>query len=335
VPGWCARDPAARRSGTAPPEPRVDSVAAAVYAPRAVADMIEVRELEKRYGELRAVDGVSFGIRAGEAFGLLGPNGAGKTTTILMLIGALSPDRGTVRIDGAHDPMRAEVRRRIGIAPQELAIYEELTGRENIAFFGRLQGLSRKRLEERVERCLELAGLQDRRKERASRYSGGMKRRLNIACALVHEPDILVLDEPTVGVDPQSRNHIFESIEQLTGAGCTLIYTTHYMEEAQRLCDRVAIMDHGRILAIDTVPRLIDEFGGASVIEAELAAEPPPGATLPGEHDGRSLRIETDRPFEAIAEFGRSGIEIESLRVDRPDLERVFLHLTGRSLRDA
>jgi ABC-2 type transport system ATP-binding protein len=162
-----------------------------------------------------------------------------------------------------------------------------------------------------------------------------MKRRLNLACALVHEPAVLICDEPTVGVDPQSRNHVFESIERLRAGGTTLLYTTHYMEEAQRLCDRVAIMDHGKILAVDTVDALIEAHGGASLVQAELASLPDDGVELPGTLDGTTLRVDTDRPFELVASLGRSGLDIKELRIERPDLERVFLQLTGRSLRDA
>jgi len=296
--------------------------------------MIRASGLEKSFGQLTAVDGVGFEIEPGEAFGLLGPNGAGKTTTILMLVGALAPDRGEVRLEGGLDPMRADVRRRIGVAPQELAIYEELSADENLTFFGRVYGLSGKRLRERVDQGIEFAGLAERRKDRAATYSGGMKRRLNLACALVHEPSVLVCDEPTVGVDPQSRNHVFERIEELRRGGCTLIYTTHYMEEAQRLCDRVAIMDRGKVLALDTVQALIDEYGGLSRVEAELASVPEDPSTLPGAIDGSRLEIETEEPLEAIAALGRSDVELTRLRIERPDLERVFLHLTGRSLRD-
>ncbi|RKY21005.1 MAG: ABC transporter ATP-binding protein [Planctomycetota bacterium] len=296
--------------------------------------MIEVSQLCKRFGETCAVDGVSFRVGEGEAFGLLGPNGAGKTTTILMLVGALRPDAGQVALGGRPDPTRPEVRRIIGVAPQGLAIYPELSGQENLAFFGRVYGLSGAKLAARVDWALEFAGLSERRKDRAGSYSGGMQRRLNLACALVHEPRVLVCDEPTVGVDPQSRNHIFESLEQLRSEGLTLLYTTHYMEEAQRLCDRVAIMDHGRVLALDTVPALIERHGGTSLVEAELGELPPPDLDLPGELNERSLRVSTERPFEVVAQLGRSGVAIERLRVDRPDLERVFLQLTGRRLRD-
>ncbi len=297
--------------------------------------MIEARSLHKRYGDLQAVLDVSFTIAKGEAFGLLGPNGAGKTTTIHMLAGLLRPDQGTVTIDGEPDPSRAPVRRKVGVAPQSLALYDELTGAENLTLFGSLYGLSGAKLRERVAWALDFAGLTDRGRDRAGVYSGGMKRRLNLACALVHDPAVLICDEPTVGVDPQSRNHIFDSIEELRRCGTTLLYTTHYMEEAQRLCDRVAIMDHGRVLAIDTVEALIEAHGGSSVVQAELATAPASDVELPGQLDGMTLRIDSDRPFELVASLGRGPLDIRELRVERPDLERVFLRLTGRSLRDS
>ena len=299
--------------------------------------MIEVQSLVKRFGETPAVDGVSFSIRPGEAFGLLGPNGAGKTTIMLMMVGALRPDAGQVLIDGVTDPTRPEARRLIGVAPQSLAIYEELSGAENLAFFAKLYGLGGSELDDAVERGLELSGLADRRKQRAGTYSGGMKRRLNLACALVHKPRVLLCDEPTVGVDPQSRNHIFDSIERLKAEGCTLIYTTHYMEEAERLCDRVAIMDAGKILALDTVKALVAAHGGSSVVEAELSSDSDHMSQLTqlgGQIDGTRLRLTTDHPLESIAALGKTGVEINELHVERPNLEGVFLHLTGRSLRD-
>ena len=296
--------------------------------------MIKIHRLRKRFGDLVAVDDVSFEIQKGETLGLLGPNGAGKTTTILMLVGAIHPDGGEVHVDGAADPTRPEVRRRLGVAPQALSLYYELTGEENLRFFGSLYGLGGDALRQRVEWGLAFAGLTDRRHDRVGGYSGGMQRRLNLACALVHDPPILVLDEPTVGVDPQSRNHLFESIATLKRGGLTLLYTTHYMEEAERLCDRVAIMDHGRILALDTVDNLIRQHAGRSVVTAELASPPPAGASLPGTLDGLSLRVESDHPLEDVARIGQAGVRFSTLRVDRPDLETVFLTLTGRRLRD-
>ncbi|MEW5702231.1 MAG: ABC transporter ATP-binding protein [Candidatus Zixiibacteriota bacterium] len=296
--------------------------------------MIRADNLRKRYGALTAVDGVSFAIHPGETFGLLGPNGAGKTTTINLIVGSLVPDAGAVFIDGKADPTNAAVRRQIGYAPQALALYEELTAHENLAFFGRLYGLESRRLRERVDYALDLAGLTDRRGDKVTTFSGGMKRRLNIACAIVADPPVLLLDEPTAGVDPQSRNLIFDKIALLRRQGRTIVYTTHYMEEAQRLCDRVAIMDHGRILALDTVERLIELHGGTSVIEAELDAIPDNLESMGASIDGDRLRLETDRPLEELARLTGSGMRLRTLRLDRADLETVFLNLTGRRLRD-
>ena len=296
--------------------------------------MIQVQELRKSYGSIVAVAGVSFEVRRGETFGLLGPNGAGKTTTISMMTGVLVPDDGAISVNGGGKPSDPAARLAIGVAPQALAIYEELSALENLTFFARLYQLSGARLKERVSWALEFAGLEDRRRSRAKTYSGGMKRRLNMAVALVHDPQVVFFDEPTVGVDPQSRNHIFERIEQLKGEGRTLIYTTHYMEEAQRLCDRVAIMDHGRILDLDRVQALIDRHGGRAVVKAELVRPPDDRSVLPAPLDNLSLRFESDRPFEDVARLSSAGIVFQTLEVARPDLETVFLTLTGRSLRD-
>jgi len=296
--------------------------------------MVHASNLRRTYGRTVAVDGVTFDIPAGETFGLLGPNGAGKTTTIHLLVGVLKPDAGEIRIDGAADPTRPEVRRRIGIAPQALALYDELTGEENLKFFGRLYGVTGAALRERVRWALEFVQLTDRARKLVKTYSGGMQRRLNMACALLHDPAVILFDEPTVGVDPQSRNHIFDNIEALKATGRTILYTTHYMEEAQRLCDRVAIMDRGRILALDTVDALIAEHGGRSVITAELERPSENPDDLPGVLDGTSFRLDTDRPLEDLARLAARKVTFRTLRLDRPDLETVFLALTGRSLRD-
>ena len=296
--------------------------------------MIRVNQLKKHYGDVTAVDGVSFSLADGETFGLLGPNGAGKTTTISMMVGLLSPDSGDVQLDNGERPRQATARRAIGVAPQTLALYDELTARQNLSFFARLYGLAGRRLAERVDWALEFAELQDRQRHRVSTFSGGMKRRLNMAVALVHDPQVLFLDEPTVGVDPQSRNHIFERIDRLKQDGRTIVYTTHYMEEAQRMCDRVAIMDGGKILDLGTVDELIQRHGGLSVVRAQLRYPPDDSALLPAPLEGLSLRFDSDRPFEVIAELSTSGVALETLAVTRPDLETVFLTLTGRSLRD-
>ncbi len=298
--------------------------------------MITADSLHKRFGERVAVDDMTFAIAPGETFGLLGPNGAGKTTTISMLVGLLKPDQGSIQIgaesSSVGSPSDAGIRQQIGVAPQALSLYEELTARENLDFFGGLYGLAGSSLKQRRECVLDLSGLSDRQQERVETYSGGMKRRLNIAAALIHEPSILLLDEPTVGVDPQSRNHIFECIQSLSDAGLTIVYTTHYMEEAQRLCDRVAIMDHGRLLALDTVDRLIEAHGRLSVVTAQLKSAN--GQELPGRLADDQLRFESDAPLEEIARLSGLGVEFQTLNIVRPDLESVFLSLTGRSLRD-
>src|SRR5262245_9185744 len=296
--------------------------------------MIRARDLRKAYANVQAVDGISLELVAGETFGLLGPNGAGKTTTIHMLIGVLRPDSGEVSIQGVPDPTRAEVRRRLGVASQIESLYDELSAAENLAFFGRLYGLRGVRLKERVTWCLGLAGLRDRATDRVKTYSGGMKRRLNLASALVHDPPVLLFDEPTAGVEPQSRNHLLDTIEGFARAGRTILYTTHYMEEAERLCDRVAIMDHGKILALDTVEGLLRQHGGPSMVEAELAQFPVADVPLPAPLDGNMLRFASDQPFEEANRLRNAGVQFVRFHVDRPSLESVFLNLTGRRLRD-
>ena len=296
--------------------------------------MIKAENLTKRFGEITAVDNISFEIHKGESFGFLGPNGAGKSTTINMLAGLLVPDKGQIFIDGASDPTRSHVRRMLGIVPQALALYDDLTAEENLAFFGRLYKLSGKVLKKRIDWTLDLVGLTERKGDRVKTYSGGMQRRLNLACGLVHDPQVLLLDEPTVGVDPQSRNLIFEKVSQLKEEGRTVLYTTHYMEEAERLCDRVAIIDNGRVLAVDTVENLIKNHAGPSFVHAQLASLPAPETELPGTLDGRNLRVETTNPMDTIVQLSSTGYEFVTIRIERPNLETVFLNLTGRKLRD-
>ncbi|MBN2314655.1 MAG: ABC transporter ATP-binding protein, partial [Sedimentisphaerales bacterium] len=228
-----------------------------------------------------------------------------------------------------------------GVVPQALAIYEEISAQENLRFFGRLYGLHGRKLKDRIKNGLEIAGLSQRSRERVSKYSGGMKRRLNIVCSLMHDPPILLLDEPTVGVDPQSRNLIFDTIEDMKKEGRTILYTTHYMEEAQRLCDRVAILDHGKILDMDSIEDLIHKHGGPSHIEAEFEESPSDPDTIRTFIDnkdihleGRLLRFETRQPLESLAKLNRSGMRFRSLKVQTANLEDVFLNLTGRRLRD-
>ena len=303
--------------------------------------IIAVEKLCKRFGDVVAVDGVGFEVGRGEMFGLLGPNGAGKTTTIGILCGLVRPDSGTVCLDGMTDPMRPDVRASLGVVPQSLALYDELTAQANLEFFGRINGLAGRRLWDRVAACLDLAGLTPRRRDRVATFSGGMKRRLNLVCSLLHEPAILLLDEPTVGVDPQSRNLIFDTIEKLRSDGRTILYTTHYMEEAQRLCDRVAILDHGKMLVMDKVANLIARHSGASHIEVgldEAPHDPEELASRLGVGDlgleGKTIRFQTTEPAQALATLNQCGVRYKTLKVDTANLEDVFLNLTGRRLRD-
>jgi ABC-2 type transport system ATP-binding protein len=252
-----------------------------------VDDVLTIDRVRKSYGTTLAVDGLSLTVRRGEVLGLLGPNGAGKSTTVNLAVGLLAPDAGSVSIEDKGAPTQPAVRAGIGVAPQALALYDLLSGEENLRFFGEVYGVPGARLAARVAWSLDFVGLTDRRRDRVATYSGGMKRRLNLAAALVHDPELILLDEPTVGVDPQSRNQIFDNILALKRLGRTLIYTTHYMEEAERLCDRVAIVDKGNLLCIGTVPQLLEAHG----VKPKMVLQ---GATL----------------------------------------EEVFLHLTGRSLRD-
>ena len=281
--------------------------------------MIRFDNIKKSFGKTIAVDGMSFEIKPHEVFGLLGPNGAGKTTTVNMTVGLVKPDSGTVEFAGLGSPKDSKVRTKIGVAPQSLSLYDELSAQENLECFGKLYGLSGEKLQERVTWSLDFVGLTERKDDRVKTYSGGMKRRLNLAVALVHNPEYLILDEPTVGVDPQSRNAIFENIEQLKKNDCTVIYTTHYMEEAQRLCDRVGIMDHGKLLALDTGDALIKEHGGNSAIIFE--------------NDNGEQKIETQNPIEEIIKL-QNETKLSGFRLINPSLETVFLNLTGRTLRD-
>jgi ABC-2 type transport system ATP-binding protein len=302
--------------------------------------MIKAENLKKQYGNIVAVNDVSFEVSKAETFGLLGPNGAGKTTTIKLLCGLIKPDNGVVSLDGRTDPTLMDVRKSLGVVPQALAIYEELSALDNLSFFGKIYGLKGQKLKERIGSCLETAGLTQRSRDRVSKFSGGMKRRLNMACSLLHEPPILLLDEPTVGVDPQSRNLIFDTIEEWKKQGRTIIYTTHYMEEAERLCDRVAILDHGKILDIDSVANLIKKHGGPSHIEAELEEKPDIEKIKPFVDDKDILlkenviRFKTSQPMESLAKLNRSGFRFRTLKVQTANLEDVFLNLTGRRLRD-
>ncbi len=303
-----------------------------------------------RYGDLTAVNDVSLKVRRGEVFGLLGPNGAGKSTLIGILCGMFAPTAGSVHLgDVPVTPRARSAKQRIGVVPQDIALYEKLSGRQNLRFFGRVYGLGGRRLRERVEAVLDVVGLSDRGDDRAETYSGGMQRRLNLAAGLLHEPELLILDEPTVGVDPQSRNHIFDNVERLNqDKGVTIVYTTHYMEEAERLCDRVGIIDHGKIVALDTPRALIESLGGgviqigidpdqAEQVTEILAALESVQAVGPGP-DERLLNIEAESARHALVDvmqaMNAAALEVETVRILEPNLESVFLRYTGRSLRD-
>lgn len=309
--------------------------------------LVAINGLVKKYGERVAVRDVSFSIEEGEIFGLLGPNGAGKTTTLSILSTLLIPDQGKVTISD-YDLVREakQIKRLIGSVPQELALYPTLSAWDNLVFFGRIYGLHGTELKGRVTTVLALVGLSDRAADAVQTFSGGMKRRLNIAAGLIHKPRILFLDEPTVGVDPQSRNFIFEHVERLNEEGMTIVYTTHYMEEAERLCNRVAIMDQGRILALDTMKGLIDMLGGGVIylglphaaLESLLPAVRGLGhVSAVAREDGR-FKIETKNARLALLELielcNARNVSILSLEMLEPNLESVFLHLTGKRLRD-
>jgi ABC-2 type transport system ATP-binding protein len=320
-----------------------------VHAPVAGAPVVlAVRDLRKRYGELEAVKGVSFEIHEGETYGLLGPNGAGKTTTISMVCGLLTRDAGEVTLDGqAIDVGAVAAKAGIGYVPQELAIYPDLTARENLEFFGRLYDLGGARLKARTSEVLELIGLTERAKDRTSTFSGGMQRRLNIGIGLLHQPRLLLLDEPTVGVDPQSRNAILESVGELGRQGMAILYTTHYMEEAERLCTRIGIIDGGEIRAEGTQKELVALIGRRDQVRLTLTGDVVAAARAAGHVRGvASAAAKGDEVEVLTADAGRvlprlldaveaGGAHVRGVEIVQPNLEAVFLHLTGRALRDA
>jgi ABC-2 type transport system ATP-binding protein len=310
-------------------------------------DILNVRNLSKSYGENHAVRGISFSIARGEIFGLLGPNGAGKSTTISMLAGITSPSGGQIDFDGTDlFKNRAAAKARIGLVPQELALYPTLSAWDNLIFWGQIYGLRGKQLQQRAGEVLEIIQLTERAHEAVNQYSGGMKRRVNLAIGLLHRPEILFLDEPTVGVDPQSRNAIFESVEALNRAGLTVVYTTHYMEEAERLCHRVAIVDNGQIIALDTPANLIRsrELGliRLSILDGLVEAVEQQVGRLPlvsqvTRHD-HTLDIQVHDTQQGLMDVLQitQGLkaQVTSLEIMESNLETVFLNLTGKNLRE-
>jgi ABC-2 type transport system ATP-binding protein len=312
-----------------------------------LAHILTADGLVKRFGDLTAVDGVSIQISEGETFGLLGPNGAGKTTSISMIAGLLEPDSGRVEVDGIAITTRTTKGKvNIGLVPQDLAIYPDLTAVENLKFFGHLYGKDGSGLEKRIDEVLVVIGLSDRRNDLVKEYSGGMKRRLNIGIGLLHRPRLLILDEPTVGVDPQSRNAILESVENLSAEGMAVLYTTHYMEEAERLCDRVAIIDEGRVKAEGTRRELVAMVGEKDRIVIGATGDLTAGAAAAGGVPGVVSASGTETRIDVLADdasvilpellgrVGAAGASISGVEVVEPNLEAVFLHLTGKALRD-
>jgi ABC-2 type transport system ATP-binding protein len=303
--------------------------------------------LRRAFGTIQAVDGIGFTIGRGETYGLLGPNGAGKTTTISMVAGLLRPDAGEITVAGRRmTPTSTHAKAEVGLVPQDLAIYPDLSARENLVFFARLYGLDAAQRRARCEEVLHVIGLSERADDRADTFSGGMKRRLNIGIGLLHEPRLLILDEPTVGVDPQSRNAILESVEHLATEGMAVLYTTHYMEEAERLCDRIAIVDEGRIVAEGTRPELVATIGSQDVVRLEVAGDV--GRAMAAlaqleevtsvDADGTTLVCLLPGAARALplllAAVGATDATVTAVEVRVPDLEDVFLHHTGKALRD-
>ena len=312
--------------------------------------ILQAQGLHKQFDEVHAVKGVSFDIEAGEIFSLLGPNGAGKTTTISMLSCLLVPTQGDAMVDGFSVTEAAnDVKQAIGVVPQEIALYPTISAKENLQFWGRMYGLRGKHLQERVDATLEIAGLADRADGKVETFSGGMKRRINIAVGLLHDPKILFMDEPTVGIDPQSRRRILDTVQELNERGMAVLYTTHYMEEAQELSDRIGIIDNGELIAAGTLDELIKLVGEYDTVRLCLDVDgqkiedvveplkslPEVKQVSPGE-DCVMIQVPDSENVlgDMVAQVTRAGARIRSLEIQEPNLEAVFLHLTGRALRD-
>jgi ABC-2 type transport system ATP-binding protein len=305
-----------------------------------------VRDVVKRFGSTLALDHVDFGIEKGEILGLLGPNGAGKTTAIRALAGLIGVDSGAIELFGTPQrPGVMELKARIGLVTQEITIFEDLTGRENLRFFGGLYGLRRQELKQRIAETLEFVGLTENADKRSKKYSGGMKRRLNVACALTHHPELLIMDEPTVGIDPQSRNHILESVRALRAKGTTILYTSHYMEEVQAIASRVLIMDQGHIIAGGTVDELVERIQYEEHVTLEVGEPTPAVVEGLGRIAGVKQVTQKGRELHVVSQAGAKNLDkiiscaqaaggVRSIRADKPTLEDVFLTLTGKRLRD-
>lgn len=308
---------------------------------------IQVKNLDKRFENIHAVNHISFDVQQGEIFSLLGPNGAGKSTAISMISGLLPPDEGDAFIHGHSVTQNgAAAKACTGVVPQEIALYDDLTARENLEFWGKMYGLRGQELSRRVDEVLEMIGLAERQKDRIEKYSGGMKRRVNIGVALLHKPAVIIMDEPTVGIDPQSRRHILDGVKELQAEGASILYTTHYLEEAQELSDHIAIMDKGEIIASGTHDELVRLVGRQDRINLQLSAPSErvlaqwreiPGATQAAAENGVVTVLADDsnvvlpRLFDVANE---NGVRITAVDIQEPNLESVFLHLTGRALRD-
>jgi len=304
-------------------------------------NILEIRNLTKKYDSKTAVDNISFSVKEGSCFGLLGPNGAGKSSTMKIVTGIIGYDSGTVKVFGIDGKQkRDEIKLKTGYVPQEITIYETLSAYNNLHFFGELYGMRGHELKKRIHEVLEQVGLADHSESIIKTFSGGMKRRINMAAALLHKPKLLILDEPTVGIDPQSRNHIFEMIKELKKQGVTIIYSTHYMEEVETLCDEITIVDHGKLIAKGPLIEIIDKYAPNSIyIEAEAIAKAPVYShSLKVYPKEKGWIIESDHIIETIQEITtdalNKNIKIKELGIVRPSLESVFLSLTGTSLRD-
>ena len=312
-----------------------------------MSNILEVKDIYKKFKDITAVDNVSFSVRKGEIFGLLGPNGAGKSTTINIITSLITRYEGEVKVNGMDlREHETEVKRMLGIVPQNISVYMDLTPHENLMFFSALYGLKGKELREAVDKTLDLIGLTEVSNKRVKKFSGGMMRRLNIGCGMIHNPELLIMDEPTVGIDPQSRNHILSSVHDANNLGMTVLYTTHYMEEAEELCDRIAIMDQGKIIALGTLDELQSLIADSNFLELTLddhdvldqdALRKVRGVKAVTQERSR-VSIESDRTIDnlgdLIAWFSQQNIGIRDIATKKPNLEDIFLSLTGKQLRD-